>query len=134
TPPSMSCRLDKLAKDVEHIGPSDQPFLRQHKKAFLELLDQVEETIGVDSDIVCDKTTHSFKSQDGIANELPVRINHLAESESHIPKEVFGDFSNSNYLVLEASENLQPAGSSAAKGPCKVLRLLNKQAGEKKRI
>lgn len=24
--------LTQLAKDVEHIGPSDQPFLRQHKK------------------------------------------------------------------------------------------------------
>ncbi|CAI8612315.1 unnamed protein product [Vicia faba] len=135
TPPSMSCRLDKLAKDVEHIGPSDQPFLRQHKKALLELLDQVEDAIGVDSDTVCDKTTHSFKSQDGIANELPVRVNHLVErTESHIPKEVVGDFSNSNYLVLEASENLQPAGSSAAEGPCKVLRLLNEQTGEERAV
>ncbi|KAL5057456.1 hypothetical protein RYX36_029060 [Vicia faba] len=135
TPPSMSCRLDKLAKDVEYIGPSDQPFLRQHKKALLELLDQVEDAIGVDSDTVCDKTTHSFKSQDGIANELPVRVNHLVErTESHIPKEVVGDFSNSNYLVLEASENLQPAGSSAAEGPCKVLRLLNEQTGEERAV
>lgn len=68
----------------------------------LELLDQVEDAIGVDSDTVCDETTHSFKSQDGIANELPVRVNHLVErTESLIPKEVNGDFSNSNYLVLE---------------------------------
>nr|XP_004516062.1 uncharacterized protein LOC101506617 [Cicer arietinum] len=32
TPPSLSCRLDKLAKDVDHNKPSEQPFLRQHKK------------------------------------------------------------------------------------------------------
>ncbi|KAI5399144.1 hypothetical protein KIW84_064504 [Lathyrus oleraceus] len=75
---------------------------------------QVEDAIGVDNDTVCDKTTHSFKSQDGIANELPVRVNHLVEStKSHIPKEVVGDFSNSNYLILEASKKSQPADSSA---------------------
>lgn len=60
TPPSMSCRLIKLAKDVEHIGPSEQPFLRQHKKALLGILDQVEDAVGTDNDTVGDKTTHSL--------------------------------------------------------------------------
>ncbi|KAI5399142.1 hypothetical protein KIW84_064502 [Lathyrus oleraceus] len=88
--------------------------LFRNMEALLELLDQVEDAIGVDNDTVCDKTTHSFKSQDVIANELPVRVNHLVEStKSHIPKEVVGDFSNSNYLVLEASKKSQPADSSA---------------------
>jgi hypothetical protein len=68
----------------------------------LELLDQVEDAIGVDNDTVCDKNTHSFKSQDDFANKLPVKVNHLAErTTSHIPKEVVGVFSNSSYLVLE---------------------------------
>ncbi|KAK2360181.1 DNA replication helicase [Trifolium repens] len=131
TPPSLSCRVDKLAKDAEHNGPSDQPFLRQHKKVLLELLDQVEDAIGVDNDTVCDKNTHSFKSQDAFANKLPVKVNHLAERTiSHIPKEVVGVFSNSSYLVLEVSEKLQPA----AEGPYKVLRLLNEQTGEERAV
>ncbi|KAK2413783.1 DNA replication helicase [Trifolium repens] len=131
TPPSLSCRVDKLAKDAEHNGPSDQPFLRQHKKVLLELLDQVEDAIGVDNDTVCDKNTHSFKSQDDFANKLPVKVNHLAErTTSHIPKEVVGVFSNSSYLVLEVSEKLQPT----AEGPYKVLRLLNEQTGEERAV
>ncbi|WJX75871.1 DNA helicase [Trifolium repens] len=131
TPPSLSCRVDKLAKDAEHNGPSDQPFLRQHKKVLLELLDQVEDAIGVDNDTVCDKNAHSFKSQDDFANKLPVKVNHLAErTTSHIPKEVVGVFSNSSYLVLEVSEKLQPA----AEGPYKVLRLLNEQTGEERAV
>ncbi|XP_073222002.1 DNA replication ATP-dependent helicase/nuclease JHS1 isoform X2 [Cicer arietinum] len=134
TPPSLSCRLDKLAKDVDHNKPSEQPFLRQHKKALLELLDQVEDAIGVDSDTICDKATHSFKSQVGIANDLPVRVNHTVErTKSHIPKDI-GVFSNYNYLVLEVSEKLQPADSSAAKCPYKVLRLLNEQTGEERAV
>ncbi|XP_024627209.1 DNA replication ATP-dependent helicase/nuclease JHS1 isoform X2 [Medicago truncatula] len=129
TPPSLSCR--ELAKDDEHNGPSDQPFLRQHKKALLELLDQVEDAIGVDNDTVCDKTTHSCNSQDGIADGLPVRANHLVErTKSHIPKEVVSVFSDSSYLVLEVSEKSQPA----AKGPYKVLRLLNEQSGEERAV
>ena len=68
----------------------------------LELLDQVEDAIGVDNDTVCDKTTHSGNSQDGIADGLPVRANDLVErTKSHIPKEVVGVFSDSSYLVLE---------------------------------
>lgn len=68
----------------------------------LELLDQVEDAIGVDNDTVCDKTTHSCNSQDGIADGLPVRANHLVErTKSHIPKEVVSVFSDSSYLVLE---------------------------------
>ncbi|WJX81359.1 DNA helicase [Trifolium repens] len=130
TPPSLSCRVDKLAKDAEHNGPSDQPFLRQHKKVLLELLDQVEDAIGVDNDAVCDKNTHSFKSQDDFANKLPVKVNHQVErTTSHIPKKV-GVFSDSSYLVLEVSEKLQPA----AEGPYKVLRLLNEQTGEERAV
>lgn len=68
----------------------------------LELLDQVEDAIAVDDATVRNKGTYSFKSLDGIANKLPVRANHAVErTNSQIPKEVVGVFSNSNYLVLE---------------------------------
>ncbi|KAJ1388065.1 P-loop containing nucleoside triphosphate hydrolase, partial [Sesbania bispinosa] len=133
TPPSLSYCQDKLAKDVEHSGPSDQLFLRQHKKALLELLDQVEDAIAVDNAAVWNKSTYSFKSQDGIANQLPVRANRAVErTKSHIPKETVGVFSNSNYLVLEVSEKRRPADSSASQCPYKVLRLLNEKTGEER--
>jgi len=68
----------------------------------LELLDQVEDAIGVDNDTVCDKTTHSCNSQDGIADGLPVGSNHLVErTKSRKPKEIVSVFSDSSYLVLE---------------------------------
>lgn len=68
----------------------------------LELLDQVEDVIAVDDATVCNKGTCSFKSQDGVADELPVRANHAVErTRSHIAKEGVGVFSSSNYLVLE---------------------------------
>ncbi|KAK7350768.1 hypothetical protein VNO77_09705 [Canavalia gladiata] len=133
TPPSLSYCPDKvqLAKDIQQSGPCDQPFLRPHKKALLELLDQVEDAIAVDDATVCDNKTYSFKSQDRIANELPVRPNPAVErTKSYLLREVIGVFSNSNFLVLEVSEQRGPADSSAAQCSYKVLRLLNEQTGE----
>lgn len=67
----------------------------------LELLDQVEDAITVDNDAICNKTTYSFKSQDGIAND-PARANHAVErTKSHKPKEATSILSNSSYLALE---------------------------------
>ncbi|TKY49761.1 DNA replication ATP-dependent helicase/nuclease DNA2 [Spatholobus suberectus] len=137
TPPSLSCRPDKvqLAKDIERRGPCDQLFLRQNKKALLELLDQVEDAIAVDDATVCNNNTYSFKPQDQIANELPVRVNPAVErTKSHIPKEVIDVFSNSNYLVLEVSEKLRSADSFTAQCSYKVLRLLNEQTGEERAV
>ncbi|XP_020229292.1 DNA replication ATP-dependent helicase/nuclease DNA2 isoform X2 [Cajanus cajan] len=137
TPPSLSCRPDKvqLAKDVERSGPGDQLFLRQNKKALLELLDQVEDAIGDDDDSVSNNNTYSFKPQDQIANELPVRVNPAVErTTSHIPKEVFDVSSNSNYLVLEVSEKHRSADSFGAQCSYKVLRLLNEQTGEERAV
>ncbi|XP_061371204.1 DNA replication ATP-dependent helicase/nuclease JHS1 [Gastrolobium bilobum] len=126
TPPSLSYSHDKLAKDIEHGGPADQLYLRQHKKALLELLDQVEDAISVDNATVYNKSTYSSKSQNGIADKLPVRANHAGE--------VVSVFSNTNYLVLEVSDKRRPAESSAAQCPYKVLRLLNEQTGEERAV
>ncbi|KEH19761.1 hypothetical protein MTR_8g467950 [Medicago truncatula] len=70
--------------------------------AFLELLDQVEDVIGVDNDTICDKTAHSCNSQHGLDDELPIKANHLIErNKSHIPKEVVNLFFDSNYLAFD---------------------------------
>lgn len=68
----------------------------------LDLLDQVEDVIAVDSGTPCNETTRFFKSQEVNSNELPIRFNDSVErSKSRIPKEVVGVFANSSYLVLE---------------------------------
>ncbi|XP_054795481.1 DNA replication ATP-dependent helicase/nuclease JHS1-like isoform X1 [Prosopis cineraria] len=134
TPPSLSYCSDKvqLVRDVEHNGLSDQLYLRQHKKALLELLDQVEDAICVEDATICDKSANYIKSQDGIADNLPIRVDSAAESTRiHKPKEALGG-SSSNYLVLEVSEKHSLANSSALQGPYKVLRLINEQTGEEK--
>ncbi|KAL2337269.1 hypothetical protein Fmac_011715 [Flemingia macrophylla] len=138
TPPSLSCRPDKvqLAKDVECSGPCDQLFLRQKKKALLELLDQVEDAIAVDDAPVCNNNTDSFKPQDQIVSELHGRVNPAVETtKSHIRnKEVVDVSSNSNYLVLEVSEKHRSADSFGGQCSYKVLRLLNEQTGEERTV
>ncbi|KAI9078688.1 hypothetical protein K1719_039331 [Acacia pycnantha] len=136
TPPSLSYCSDKvqLVGDVDHKGPSDQLYLRQHKKALLELLDQVEDAICVENSTICDKSTNYIKSQDGVAHNLPIGVDSAAESSIiHTPKEAISG-SNSNYLVLEVSEKHRLANSSALQGPYKVLRLINEQTGEEKAV
>ncbi|XP_025658786.1 DNA replication ATP-dependent helicase/nuclease JHS1 [Arachis hypogaea] len=139
TPPSLSHCPDKVhpINDIQCTGPSDQLYLRQHKKTLLELLDQVEDAIAVDDATVCNKGTDSLKCCDGIADELPVRANHAEErTRSHSSKEDMVAVSSSSYLVLQVSENSRSADSSAAdaRSPYKVLRLLNEQTGEERAV
>ncbi|OIW07361.1 hypothetical protein TanjilG_10196 [Lupinus angustifolius] len=134
TPPSLSYCSDKLVKDIERSGPPHHSYLR-HKKEFLELLDQVEDAIAVDDANVCNQSISSFKSQDGVADELPVIANHKVEkTKSQIPKEVVGVFSNYIFLVLEVTEKFRISDSSAAGCQYKVLRLLNEQTGEERAV
>ncbi|KAE9617923.1 hypothetical protein Lalb_Chr03g0040701 [Lupinus albus] len=134
TPPSLSYCSDKLVKDIEHSGPPGHSYLR-HKKEFLELLDQVEDAIAVDDANVCNQNISTFKSQDGVADELPVIANHKVEkTKSQIPKEVVGVFSNYIFLVLEVTEKCRISDSSAAGCQYKVLRLLNEQTGEERAV
>ncbi|XP_028798856.1 DNA replication ATP-dependent helicase/nuclease DNA2 isoform X2 [Neltuma alba] len=134
TPPSLSYCSDKVIRDVENNGLSDQLYLRQHKKALLELLDQVEDAICVENATICDKNANYIKPQDAIADNLPIRVDCAAESTIiHTPREAISG-SNSNYLVLEVSEKHQLANSSALQSPCKVLRLINEQTGEEKAV
>ncbi|KAI4353108.1 hypothetical protein L6164_002081 [Bauhinia variegata] len=137
TPPSLSYCHDKvqLGKDVEHNGLSDQFYLRQHKKALLELLDQVEDAISVEDTTIFGNSTYSLKVQGQNTDNLPLKVHHAVERiKSDIPKEVIRVSPNSHYLVLEVSEKVRPADSSAAQCSYKVLRLLNEQTGEERAV
>ncbi|XP_061997380.1 DNA replication ATP-dependent helicase/nuclease JHS1 [Rosa rugosa] len=123
TPPSLSYCHDKLANALSCDGVSDEPGLRPHKKALLELLDQVEDVI-FDEDSVPD---------DVEASQLQVKdkSEHVVKRVVTAPTEqVTRASSNYSFLVLEVSENCRPDDSSGAQCMYKVLRLLNEQSGE----
>ncbi|KAF9669729.1 hypothetical protein SADUNF_Sadunf14G0137400 [Salix dunnii] len=135
TPPSLSLSYchEKLSNVTECNGTSDQLGQRQHKKALLELLDQVEDAISAeDSEPTA---VNSFKTQDGNVYDMPCNAGSLVkEAAIDPPESVAVPFSNYNFLVLEVSEKLRLADSSGAQCPYKVLRLLNEQSGEERTV
>ncbi|KAJ6319289.1 hypothetical protein OIU78_014832 [Salix suchowensis] len=135
TPPSLSlsnCH-EKLSNVTECNGTSDQLGQRQHKKALLELLDQVEDAISVEDSEP--PVVNSFKTQDGNGYDMACNAGSLAkEAAIDPPESVAVPLSNYNFLVLEVSEKLRLADSSGAQCPYKVLRLLNEQSGEERTV
>ncbi|KAI5565965.1 hypothetical protein BDE02_14G154600 [Populus trichocarpa] len=133
TPPSLSYCHEKLSNVAECNGASDQLDQRQHKKALLELLDQVEDAISVEDSEP--STVNSSKTQDGNGYDMPCNAGSLVkEAAIDPPESVAVPLSNYNFLVLEVSEKHRPADSSGAQCPYKVLRLLNEQSGEERTV
>ncbi|KAM4081953.1 hypothetical protein ACJW30_11G132500 [Castanea mollissima] len=136
TPPSLSYCHDKIANGVACNGASDQLGLRQHKKALLELLDQVEDVISVEDSISNDTEAYSLKihkrNGDGMTVEVDPTVERVAVD---LPEDdAIGDLSNCNFLVLEVSEKCRPTDSSGVQCPYKVLRLLNERSGEERAV
>uniref|UniRef100_A0A2K1XXT4 DNA helicase n=1 Tax=Populus trichocarpa TaxID=3694 RepID=A0A2K1XXT4_POPTR len=133
TPPSLSYCHEKLSNVAECNGASDQLDQRQHKKALLELLDQVEDAISVEDSEP--STVNSSKTQDGNGYDMPCNAGSLVkEAAIDPPESVAVPLSNYNFLVLEVSEKHRPADLSGAQCPYKVLRLLNEQSGEERTV
>ncbi|KAL6130481.1 hypothetical protein ACLB2K_068860 [Fragaria x ananassa] len=123
TPPSLSYCHDKLTNALSCDGVSDQPGSRQHKKALLELLDQVEDVIGVEESVSNDVVASQFQVND--------KSEHVVKRVVTSPiDQVTRASSNYNFLVLEVSVDCGPDDSSGAQCMRKVLRLLNEQSGE----
>ncbi|XP_021906545.1 uncharacterized protein LOC110821122 [Carica papaya] len=134
TPPSLLYCHNKLANVIASNGASDQLDQRQHRKALLELLDQVEDVISVD-DLAANIGINSSKVQVRCGNEVPLKVDSAAERPAmDHPEKVTGTFSSCYFLVLEVSEKHGPAGSSGAQCPYKVIRLLNEQSGEERAV
>ncbi|KAH7525256.1 hypothetical protein FEM48_Zijuj06G0205800 [Ziziphus jujuba var. spinosa] len=135
TPPSLSYCHDKPANGVACHGVSIQPGLRQHKKALLELLDQVEDVISVE-DSESDKVEASVRQvQTRKCDEIPVKVELEVKSvAAHFPEKIMRGISCYNFLVLEVSEKCGPADASSAVCPYKVLRLLNEQSGVERAV
>ncbi|CAH1416109.1 unnamed protein product [Lactuca virosa] len=125
TPPSCH---DKNADSVDTNGESTQLGSKQHKKALLELLDQVEDVICVE-DQVCTDTKTSLKSyQNKHNNRIHVERTTMGSTEK-VKIEPF----NVYFLVFEVSEK-QFVGSNGSQCSSKVLRLLNEQCGEERSV
>ncbi|XP_023743662.1 DNA replication ATP-dependent helicase/nuclease JHS1 [Lactuca sativa] len=125
TPPSCH---DKNADSVDTNGESTQLGSKQHKKALLELLDQVEDVICVE-DQVCTDTKTSLKSYQ---NKHKNRI-HVERTTMGSTEKVKIEPSNVYFLVFEVSEK-QFVGSNGSQCSSKVLRLLNEQCGEERSV
>ncbi|OMO90149.1 hypothetical protein COLO4_19317 [Corchorus olitorius] len=122
TPPSLPFCPNKLANIVE----SDQLGSRQHKKALLELLDQVEDVISVDDFASSKSEPYSSKVQDGQCNEMSVIADSIVKGVGISPQKVGGTSSNRCFLVLEVSEKRN--------FPESVLRLVDDKSGEERAV
>nr|GEW80031.1 DNA replication ATP-dependent helicase/nuclease DNA2 [Tanacetum cinerariifolium] len=128
TPPSCH---DKAGDIVETNAESSQMGSRQHKKALLELLDQVEDVICTEDQVSTDSST-SFKDKPNNSTHVESDVAVERPRVGSIEK-VNKEPSNVYFLVFEVSEK-QYVGSNGSQCSSKVLRLLNEQCGEERSV
>ncbi|KAK9130847.1 hypothetical protein Sjap_011334 [Stephania japonica] len=120
--------FDNAFLQVQLANPIEKEAIdgsRLHRKALLELLDQVEDVISVEESMDNDLEMYSCKTDDTKRKHLAVESNSLKIA----PKRVNCLPSNINFLVLEVSEKHRTDDSSCLEYPVKVLHLLNEQSG-----
>ncbi|KAG9452225.1 hypothetical protein H6P81_005129 [Aristolochia fimbriata] len=132
TPPSMLYCSDQVqSDDGRDKASSEQQGSRQHRKALLELLDQVEDVITEDtafnSDESCLITDH--KEDD---HHMSLEADYSKSFVTKFPEENNKCKSCLNFLVLEVSEKCSSSDSPKVQHPYKVLRLLNEHTGEER--
>ncbi|KVH97095.1 Dna2 [Cynara cardunculus var. scolymus] len=117
TPPSCH---NKTADSDDTYEESTQLGLRQHKKALLELLDQVEDAICVEDQVCTDKST-SYQNEHSNERcvEPDVAVEGLAVGSSSTRK-VKTESSNVYFLVFEVSEK-QFVGSNGSQCSSKFI-------------
>ncbi|KAH9622076.1 hypothetical protein KSS87_007326, partial [Heliosperma pusillum] len=131
TPPSLSYRLDKHTGSSNHkIGLRECTGLRQHKKALLDLLDQVETAITVEGTPSVE-APQSVKVCTRTKDRNSGDVNNARKEEAiMVQKEVEVGPSDPCFLVLEVSEKRATPTSDGAQCSVKVLRVLSEQSGE----
>ncbi|KAH7849649.1 hypothetical protein Vadar_020933 [Vaccinium darrowii] len=133
TPPSLSYCHDKPDDGAGPNEMTDQLGSRQHKKALLELLDQVEGVLSVDESVCKGAETRLAGVQARNSGEKSVEAKQVVNSlVTNLPRNVKREISNLHCLVLEVSEKRGTVNSSGSQCPYKVLRLLNEQSGEER--
>ncbi|KMS95822.1 hypothetical protein BVRB_004770 isoform B [Beta vulgaris subsp. vulgaris] len=133
TPPSLSYRHDKPTKSVVNKESLREcTGLRQHKKALLDLLDQVESAISVEGSALDGQLKHPSGVCNKISGEESVKSN-MARNRVAAKEQEEADLrcSDPYYLVLEVTEK-RSTTSAGMQCSVKVLRLLNELSGEEK--
>ncbi|KAL1204656.1 DNA replication ATP-dependent helicase/nuclease JHS1 [Cardamine amara subsp. amara] len=129
TPPSLSCSHNKLPCTVTCSGACGFTGAGQHKKALLDLLDQVEDVISVDDKTADDVGTVMPQIQVKDDNICSIVEYAVDGGPTAILEKSTSINSDSYFLVLEVSEKRGLAGSSRGQCPYKVLRLLDEHTG-----
>ncbi|XP_019095046.1 PREDICTED: DNA replication ATP-dependent helicase/nuclease DNA2-like isoform X2 [Camelina sativa] len=128
TPPSLSCPPNKLPSTVTCSAACGLTGGGQHKRALLELLDQVEDVISADDKTANDVGT--VLAQVRVEDDSMCSVVDYAVDEGPtLPKKHSSRSPDSYFLVLEVSEKRGLAGSSRVQCPYKVLRLLDEHTG-----
>ncbi|TVU15982.1 hypothetical protein EJB05_39528, partial [Eragrostis curvula] len=129
TPPSLSYGCsEQLNGGVTSKSGPEQMGAGQHKKALLDLLDQVEDAIMEEESPIdpVNKGVHDTNGQNNDCNVSPVvNVDLTIPSKKPIDAPPFDSF-----LVLEVSEKHKVDDSSCDRYPVKVLRLLNEHSGQ----
>ncbi|XP_010275324.1 PREDICTED: DNA replication ATP-dependent helicase/nuclease DNA2 [Nelumbo nucifera] len=135
TPPSVSCCSDGSANGILCQEASNQLGLRQHRKALLDLLDQVEDVIAVEDTVVNETDTYLFRNQDKMERGITVESDTMVKKQGNFSQQrVNRGSSDLNFLVLEVCEKRQTDESFSAQCSFKVVRLLNEQTGEERAL
>ncbi|KAJ4958932.1 hypothetical protein NE237_026043 [Protea cynaroides] len=131
TPPSMAYGTDDPVNDSKSNGTCDQPGLQHHRKALLELLDQVEDVIAVEESVPNDMVVNLSRSQENKNKDISDKVGTAPKTLAKFLLRRFNRRSPDHYfLVLEVYEKHRTGDSSRAVSPFKVVRLLNEQRGE----
>ncbi|XP_039122512.1 DNA replication ATP-dependent helicase/nuclease JHS1 isoform X1 [Dioscorea cayenensis subsp. rotundata] len=132
TPPSVSCGPCESIGGVTCNGVPDQAGSWQHRKALLELLDQVEDAISEESDPVGSTICTDYNL---INNKMDIEPDAIKKGllRSPIQKVIGGDCSDETFLVLEVMER-HASSNGSCHHPFKVLRLLNEQTGQERAL
>uniref|UniRef100_A0A1J3JLJ2 DNA replication ATP-dependent helicase/nuclease n=1 Tax=Noccaea caerulescens TaxID=107243 RepID=A0A1J3JLJ2_NOCCA len=130
TPPSRSCSHNKLPCTVTCSEACGYTGAGQHKKALLELLDQVEDVISVDDKTADDVGIVMPQVRVKDDNICSVVDNAVDGGPTTLLERHTSTNPDSYFLVLEVSEKRGLAGSSKVQCPYKVLRLLDEHTGK----
>ncbi|KAI7740314.1 hypothetical protein M8C21_005294 [Ambrosia artemisiifolia] len=130
TPPS---RHDKTSDSIDTNGESSQLGSRQHKKALLELLDQVEDVICVEDQVSTDTGTASTSYEIKQNNKIGINSDAAEGSSVGSTEKAKTKPANVYFLVFEVSEK-QFVGSNGSQRTLKVLRLLDEECGEERSV
>ncbi|KAM0935396.1 putative DNA helicase [Dioscorea sansibarensis] len=132
TPPSVSCGPSESIGGVTCNAVPDQSGSWQHRKALLELLDQVEDAISEESDPAGSTMCTDYNL---INNKMDIEPDAIKKGflRSPIQKVIGGDSSDETFLVLEVTER-HASSNGSSHHPFKVLRLLNEQTGQERAL